>query len=98
MRRMGWEGARRDVRKKIKKKKFEKIELDFGLIGSATVQARTISPSFPPYTSLLHPLHSSKNFPPLFAVTELEEPNPLPCAEREAAVGDGYADRSPDER
>lgn len=49
-----------------------------------------------PQISHLNPLDGSKHFPSLFAVAELEEPDPLPGAKREVAVGDGHADRGTD--
>lgn len=60
------------------------------------LQAFVIPPT--PQISHLNPLHCSKHFPPLLAVAEFEEPDPLPGTEREVAVGDRHTDRGPDER
>lgn len=59
-----------------------------------------LPPPSPPYSQILpaHPLNGSDAFPPLLPVPELEEPDPLPGAQRQFPVRDGHADRGPDER
>ena len=42
-------------------------------------------------------LHSGKDFPPLLAVSELQEPYALPSTRIEFAISDGYANARSDE-